>query len=367
MSATILIGFEQRNRLDRQHREYAGHQVQDQAAEKRENQAGEKAQGAGIGRSCVCAVGHSLACFTVAVDRGLDRRDAARCGADAICVGRFAIVDHQHAFDRLRRLDEIIAERLAPAQGVAAIAGKALRRRVVDQVVGERKEIDLGVGGDGDAVHGDRDVRVAHREPGGPVHVDRQLRAGLCEERSPDWIGCIGVRMGWHFQRQFGIAGDADVAAHQPAGAGLKFHRLAGRPVRRQPDRDQVQGFAAVTVVGQLAERFTVRIGPVNLAGGHALRQGPLQTRCQAGVTGVTPVGVPFGIGPQPQRHPELRTALGSSLGRIDLRDQFGFDMVEKYRRCQGRRAGQRQHGNGQCAEQARERSHVRASSRMHQ
>jgi hypothetical protein len=108
-----------------------------------------------------------------------------------------------------------------------------------------------------------------------------------------------GIRRGARGDRQretdFGVAGHADVFAHQPLGGGFERDARAGREIggRRQGDRQEQIAFVAVADdrTGAVLEGFGR--GPLNLAGFPAGRERPRDRGDEAGPW-VEPIRVPM-------------------------------------------------------------------------
>ena len=119
---------------------------------------------------------------------------------------------------------------------------------------------------------------------------------------------------------QRGITGDAHFLADQPFGVHLKM-RLPARETRRQRHVTIDEGLALVAIIGQRPDGQPRRCRPADVRIAGTLR--PLQHEAggKARVAGVAPVGVPVGIVPQPQPHPEglARHHLGGIGNQLHL------------------------------------------------
>ena len=246
----LLLGarLRQGQRLQREHRKHAGHQIQNQTAEQGQrqhsDQAGCQGRGPCVGGDVYCRRRRELGTG--------DRRHRARRGADFPGFGRVAAAQHQYALDRLRRIDIVGAELLRQPQCAGAIACRALRRRVIHQIVGVGEKRDRFGAAQRAAGQRKRDTAVRNLELCLPVGgCARQLYAGSREAWRP--IG-IDLRLHAHrqFQAQVRLARNADILADQPAC--LRSHRGDTACGLRDAERHQVQRFLVVAVVGQLAQ-----------------------------------------------------------------------------------------------------------------
>ena len=275
-----------RERLHRQDREDAGHQVQDQAAQHGEQDRLEERGARGGGGGCCLG------------DRSAGERQLEGARRRAIARGH-----DQDAIDCLRRLD---LRRIAQAPAGRHAHGEALacslrqlRGRGLDEAAREGEEEDaLRVdAGPRWRLEIKDDRALPQVEAGG----ERATLQGLGLARAGK--GLLPLRIDRRFalddgQRQLErcILGDTDVLAGKPGGLDPEADRRPGDEARRHGDVDRQQHAVRVAVVCKLAKGNALGVWPVDLARRDALRQGPGQRRGLARFTGVAPIGVPAGL-----------------------------------------------------------------------
>ena len=315
------IGRSQRQRLEAEDREHAGHYVEQQPAEQR---AAEDCSEAGQPRWRGLFGG----------ERRAATRHCARSGAER---QPFARAIAQHARDLRRRAIRRSRGPLELDQQQIALAPKRLRRGVVDQALG-----------------GEEHMRRAQIERRG--QRDRQPHPAVGQRE----IGAFGQRRGQFLPpaiearialaarsleradrergRQPAAFGHADlVGAGQPVGLRRHRERCAGSRVGGNRERDQQRIVVLVDMVHQPGDQQRLGHRIARRPGLRAGRERPPETHPEARVAGVLPVTVParFGGHRHRERHRLARRDAGS------LGDQRGGDV----RRPPNRRLRQRRHG----------------------
>ena len=331
--------------LHRQHREDAGHQVEDQPAEEGERQRQRQADG-GAGRG-----GRS-----VIVDRRRRQgsaaqssgRDRARRGRNLPCP----VAERQHPGDGGRRLAGADRDPGRQAEGQAVGAPlDGLGLGVVQDRGVERKEI------------GPRQVGAFERRArdGQPQRlafdgVDggeaRGLRGG--DQRSgdpvaPDRVGPGGGGDDRHLQRQTGVFRHAGQFADQEGGVRLQRHRGSDRRRGGNLDRDRQQHLARIAVVEQRPDRHAGRGRPDDLARLPAGGQRPFDRGRLAGIAGIAPVGMPALVDLLAQGDVDRPAGNRAAL----LGDQFGLQVAGVDRRGGGEGRPQQREDNGEGGEKA--------------
>ncbi|MDI3260106.1 MAG: Ig-like domain-containing protein [Sinobacteraceae bacterium] len=305
-------------RFDRQHREHAGHQIEDQATEQREDQRQPQSD---LVRGRRWHQGRRL--------RGGQRhgRHRAGLGMDLPGLDAVAVVDHQHAVHLRRSLDVGLVELLRQAQLAGRIVVHPLRGGMFDQVIGVGKELDVASRELG-AFYAQREIPAADGEAHFPVR-----RRGL--RKFGARLGKRGLRArirGWRAARRddrqsqgkLGRTGNAHVLAHQPARFGARGERLADRPVRRHMQCHRQQRFAVVAVVDDVAEDLAMRIRPLQRSGGDARRQIPVQRGRQSGVARIAPIDVPARL----RNDAQGELVVGARDQALVFRHQLGGDVL---------------------------------------
>ena len=316
--------------LDGQHREHAGHEVEDQAAdqctdERRPERDGRAAApgwrggAGGVGLQRLLQFGRDGG-----GQRGgrwpaaLHRRLQAHARGAGAFSGRVGQGQHQ------RHLGGAVAalgrERDA---GRPAVAFPGLRPGGAgfDQArrFGEELQFLPLPGGRQTADAGLQEARLGR---------ERAVAGGLVlRRRGPGRVERCAVQRGGALHRdaqaEVALLGNAFLPAGQPGGVELDLD-VAAREGRVHGQRHGQQHGAVVTVVGQALQRELARRGPGDLARAHAGGQGPLQFGRQAGVARVFPVGVPVRRVLQLQADPDRRTGAGT-FGRVGQQGGCGL------------------------------------------
>ncbi len=279
----------QRGRLHRQHREDAGHQVEDQPAEEGEGQGADHTHARNErspGRGC----------------RGLHRRGdgrrprprgprGRRTGLGVQHIG--AGLQRQHARDWPERLKGGAGNE---GQGQAVrSAFHGLRLGVVDD--GGIVRIEVGPGGVGALQHRARDRQLEHAalpgDGGGEI-----LGLGRGGQHLGDRLAEAGVeagRAGGHRQVEGELArlGHTDVGADQQVGLGGQVDGLAGPGVGGDLDGNRQIDLVGVDVVHQRSGDEPPRRRPDDLARAPAGGQGPFDLGRLARIARIAPIGMP--------------------------------------------------------------------------
>ena len=339
--------------LDGQHREHAGHQVQDQATEQRTQQHQHQRRGA--------ACGGRGGCGGVGLEGGVGCARYAGAGGD---LGPFAhnlelgapalSVGGQHHRHQGRTVQPLRRQRDARGP-FGAIPGLLGRGRGLDDFGRFREDVQrLAAQLHRQALHTeaqqvavDPDHAVGQDALGGQRWPGLGLESGL--KRRPVERG--GALEG-DLEGKFAFFRNALLATHQPGRLELDVQRVARQrrfEVGCDRQRHRQQHRALVAVVGQAANRDLLRDRPGNVAGDHARRQRPFERGRQAGVAGILPVGVPLGLVRELQPDPDRllgrcrfaeshrnalrceRQQLGAHLRRRD--DGFGRILSPSQRR----------------------------------
>ncbi len=320
----------QGDRLHRQDREDAGHQVQDQPAQRGEQQRLPQRQAA-------------------------RRRHRPRCGRDAVGAAHApGIGDGDDALDAGGQGIRPSARQAEPQRAVAH--RHRLRRGIVEEVDLQREE-----------------EGVPHRAGGdrraGEFHGAMQpLETGARGEGTGAGFGRFGGgddRAGHRVRTRRGLdrdveaerarLGDADLLADQPGGVGGQREGLARRQPGRRRDRDDEDGLAFIAEIHQRAERDPLRRGEAHRAGARAVRQRQRHLRRLAGVAGIDPVGMPARGQALAQRDPE---GLAGRDGRLVRHQRHGGAWRGDRRALDGARRGGKGHHGGEEGDQARHRVH---------
>ena len=295
--APLVAGQAREGRgLHGEHREHAGHQVQDQAAQQGEQQRLDQRE--------------LLAARARPATRSARRRDRAWPTTSKAClrlaVGRL-LGQHQRAgkLGGQGRLGIAALQRDADALG--ADAGRLLGHAGDRSPVG-REEIDVadGVGLQALGFDDQRGIaRLGDAVARRPRALHRQLLARLVEDRAGGGRRGRAGRRHRQGELELAVLGDADVLAHQPVGVGRELEAARGVGGRR--DAHQQHGLVLEAVVDDAADVEEMRPRPDDGIGLGAVGQLPGDLGRQARIARVLPVGVPLRPDGLAQRRP--RTA----------------------------------------------------------
>ena len=298
----------ERQRLHRQDRQHARHDVEDQPAQQREQQRERQTQ------------------FFVAVET--HGRNIAAYGLHLQRLHGFVgRSEHQHAV-KFPKPGELLSRLHAKHQPVFRKAhglGSGIRHRT--RLSREELRIDRPPRS---RQRGRLDVeiarcRVAHR----PGRDDGKFGARGCELFRRNHIGRRRIGFDEQKQGQRRVFGNADLAADQPLHGSREPHLLAGLRVLRHMQVDQQPDLAFKAIVHQRADRIALGIGPLDGVGAPTRRQRPGDLGRRAGIARIQPIGVPAGTDILFQCHGHraaggdrdaVRHQAGMHLGRpIDL------------------------------------------------
>ncbi len=208
MAAEVLAllagGLQEGEAFEEEDREDAGHQVEDDAAEKGETDGGERGDAAGCGPGSACAGrGRDLAGNDgggdVVGDGVGELEDAVKSGGEGLQVFGAADAETNTVGERLDLLWGGVGD-LVLVKGIELGVGLAL--------AGGEGEDEVGLAA------GDGKLCVCRRRPGDE-----------CEgfaERADGLGGSGGVRGDGEVEAEVGLAGDADLAADEPAYLGVE-------------------------------------------------------------------------------------------------------------------------------------------------
>ena len=331
--------------LDRQHREHARHQVEQQAAEQGAEQRGEEAGGGRrqrrgeVGRERRLQGGGDGGWRRRGRPRAADRGDGAPGDGGAVAaVG----LGQRHHDRHLGGAGAAVVGQWHGRAPASAVPRLLRRRGGADHVGGLEKEFERA------AARRRRQVVELHAQRGA-VDLDAARRGQRHRLRGPRGLEGAGVQRGRAAhrqpQREFAFLGNAFLAADQPGGLQAEVDRRRagergrGREVRRHGQRHRQQHRALVAVVGQRADRDLPGHRPGDVARRDAGRQGPGQLGGQAGIAGVLPVGVPAGLMDDAQADLQRRAGR-DAVGRLG--DQFGAHVRRRHHR-RGRRGARGQ------------------------
>jgi hypothetical protein len=259
--------------LDRQHREHAGHQIEDDARDQCEQ----------------CRLKEADPLPRDRCRRRIEGKSMPRRFATDI------FLDHQHAIKTLRK-----ALRYLPALDgkppPLARRDKRLRRRIDDQRVVIGKEGDRA-----DIVALEVGIRQRQREGlriGGegcrPWRRLRQPAARCIEDRA------VGARQraarcrDRQRERYILLAGDAFLLADEESHLRVQGDRIARFQMGRRSDPREQNGITLVAEAGDRAEPDQRRCRPFQPGGDKALGQLPVDGRRLAGIPRIAPIGVPM-------------------------------------------------------------------------
>ena len=315
----------QMQNLDRQHREYAGHEIQNDTRDQRGNHGIEQGHAALSRRKC-------------GRRRGLDR-ERMRGGLAANIL-----LQHQYAIDALRNRFGNLAAFDSDLRGLA-IGPQKLRGGVFDQriVIREERRRANGVAPQMLRAQGERDRLFIGTESRAPWRWLRQPAARRIECR----IGRRPRARFRHGKREGGrrFTGDADFLADEVGDIGREIDCRTGTDVARRRDARQQDRFAFVAEARGRPDPDQRRRRPFQLAGHKARRQFPRHLRRLAGIAGISPVGVPMRL------HRQL-DADGKRLARDDrggLSQQLDLDEIGRVLRpCRREREGGHAQDQGQ-------------------
>ena len=312
MALAVSGGLGEGERFQRQDREDARHQIEDQPAEKGEDDRERQPDRGIAARGRARLVGDGCGRARARIESGVE---------EVAGRGNALPLEDEHALEHLELLGLAVAPLQGELQPVALPLG-LLRRRVDDLAPGERQESDcLGLLRQrlADAVDLDR-----HRVALGP-DASRPLRGlGQPLDGRDDRVGGGGrLSLGGagndgDVEPRFTLLGNADVLADEPLGLGEEA-RGAGLCILRHHQAREQQHLVGVTEVHQGPDRNRLRHRPVDGAELETVRRLPLDGRRLARVARIDPVGVPAGVDDLFQRDPRLSAGLYRLVGGEEL------------------------------------------------
>jgi hypothetical protein len=357
--------------FDGQHREHAGHEVEDKAANQRTDHGGQQGQR----RAAARRGGHGGG--GIGLERCIQRGRHARQGSQ---LGPFA--EHlEFSTVALRATGQHHGHH----RGAVAALGRQWHAGGPYGTLPSLRPCGSGfddLGGFGEEVQ--RLSAQAHRQA-----LDRQLQDVAVHAHAAVGHDARGARhdrarLGFggrvkggavdggrafdrHLEAELSLFRDALFFAHQPGGLELDLHVLgqhAGFEVGRDGQGHGQKHGAFVAVVGQVANRNFLGQGPGDVACHYPHGQGPFQHGGQAGVAGVFPVGVPFRLMGNLQPHPDF-VARRQPLRRVN--QQLGPNLVGDDNRfgaaLGARHGGDPTQGGQQCGREKTRNSHVAVMS----
>ena len=296
--------------LQRDHRQYTRHHVQNQPAEKRVQQHLPKRL-AGRGHGLFHRRSGAAGC------NGIDRKPNLECLRFGVIL---QVADSQAS--KLAWPSALIFGHRFPDADTAPIdRGHFAFRRHFERLGWHRKKIGIVVRLAGIELDQQRSLillglAVPHRLDGQRgISFRQSLPRGIELGR----VGRERVRAG-DCQRGAHqlIARDAELLALKPTDlAGDR--RLARRGIGGNGERHEQDGLAVVTVTDRVKRGELLRRWPLDRSGGHALGQRPLDFSLEAGRAGVDPVGVPAVVHRQLQSGRHRRSRLGFGMGQQQL------------------------------------------------
>ena len=333
--------------LQRQHREHAGHQIQQQSAEQRQGDRGAQRQRALRGRERQRqrrGRGRRGSCDHRSRKRDVDLHRALVAPESR---GRFEDAGNSREFaDSLHGN----RQRERPAR---AIARKLLRGARLDLPGAVREEAQLadvrGRGSAGRRRQDQIDDRAPRRGAGAPAADGARKRCARPGDRSTPmrvgWRACAALGRDRQDQGQIRAFGNADFLADQPVGARRQSDRLRIGDLAGIRDIGQQQHLAFVAIVDQRTDRQRLRRRPLYRSSAQRRRELPGEGRRQPGIPGILPIGVPAAIHRQPQCDRQRlarneRCALGHQF-RLDVGGPHRSGMHDRGRRSEQNRCNQ--------------------------
>ena len=316
--------------LHGEHREHAGHQVEDQAAQQGKQQRLDERERLAALRSGKRRWRH---------ESGIELGRHVESLLDLAVAG--LLRQHQRAGELggKGRLGVTALQRNANTVGAdpGALLGHAGDRAPLG-----REEIDLpdGVGLQAPGLDDQRRIaRLGDAVARGPRARHRHALARLVEDRARRGRRRCAGRRHRQGELELAVLGDADVFAHQPVGFGGEFQR-ADAEIGGRRDANQQHGLVLKTVVDDAADIEAMRRRPDDRVGLHAGRQGPFDLGRQAGFARVLPVGMPLRPDGLAQADPERL----ARLHRRHVGQKLGADIVGLHDRLAEGRASGEQH-----------------------